>query len=131
MDARRASATPGGWIRRSYRWSKFTICFFFSSRRRHTRWNCDWSSDVCLPILRMLRETRRPCLEACLRFLLYGNEDEKQRQTAHIVYDSSSDEETSLMRSKRERIVTPLHNLNRSEERRVGKESRSRWEGEL
>src|SRR5689334_11137578 len=24
--------------------------FFFSSRRRHTRWNCDWSSDVCLPI---------------------------------------------------------------------------------
>src|SRR6267143_6864035 len=22
-------------------------CFFFSSRRRHTRWNCDWSSDVC------------------------------------------------------------------------------------
>src|SRR6266568_4275654 len=24
-----------------------TIFFFFSSRRRHTRWNCDWSSDVC------------------------------------------------------------------------------------
>src|SRR5438309_3815199 len=23
------------------------ISFFFSSRRRHTRWNCDWSSDVC------------------------------------------------------------------------------------
>src|SRR5580693_9998978 len=21
--------------------------FFFSSRRRHTWWNCDWSSDVC------------------------------------------------------------------------------------
>src|SRR6267143_4338954 len=21
--------------------------FFFSSRRRHTIWNCDWSSDVC------------------------------------------------------------------------------------
>src|SRR6266568_6024883 len=21
--------------------------FFFSSRRRHARWNCDWSSDVC------------------------------------------------------------------------------------
>src|SRR5689334_16051479 len=21
--------------------------FFFSGRRRHTRWNCDWSSDVC------------------------------------------------------------------------------------
>src|SRR3989338_9925934 len=22
-------------------------CLFFSSRRRHTRCNCDWSSDVC------------------------------------------------------------------------------------
>src|SRR5689334_24050299 len=25
----------------------FIFYFFFSSRRRHTRWNCDWSSDVC------------------------------------------------------------------------------------
>src|SRR6266481_8101936 len=24
----------------------FESFFFFSSRRRHTRWNCDWSSDV-------------------------------------------------------------------------------------
>src|SRR2546430_2872800 len=23
------------------------ILFFFSSRRRHTRFDCDWSSDVC------------------------------------------------------------------------------------
>src|SRR5690348_18318640 len=23
------------------------MCFFFSSRRRHTRWTGDWSSDVC------------------------------------------------------------------------------------
>src|SRR2546430_5766771 len=26
------------------RWHRF---FFFSSRRRHTRFDCDWSSDVC------------------------------------------------------------------------------------
>src|SRR5689334_24048030 len=26
--------------------SSFHFLFFFSSRRRHTRWNCDWSSDV-------------------------------------------------------------------------------------
>src|SRR5688572_31497573 len=29
------------------------LFFFFSSRRRHTRFDCDWSSDVCssdLPI---------------------------------------------------------------------------------
>src|SRR5439155_9761312 len=29
----------GGWIGKSV--------FFFSSRRRHTRWPRDWSSDVC------------------------------------------------------------------------------------
>src|SRR5688572_31922686 len=23
------------------------VTFFFSSRRRHTRFDCDWSSDVC------------------------------------------------------------------------------------
>src|SRR5256886_10759021 len=24
-----------------------SVVFFFSSRRRHTRFDCDWSSDVC------------------------------------------------------------------------------------
>src|SRR5207253_4256624 len=28
-----------------YRWC--VVVFFFSSRRRHTRWPRDWSSDVC------------------------------------------------------------------------------------
>src|SRR5260221_9312255 len=27
--------------------SRSNLCFFFSSRRRHTRSLCDWSSDVC------------------------------------------------------------------------------------
>src|SRR3978361_1968526 len=27
--------------------SSCMVPFCFSSRRRHTRWNCDWSSDVC------------------------------------------------------------------------------------
>src|SRR5256886_5578721 len=27
--------------------------FFFSSRRRHTRFDCDWSSDVCSSDLRI------------------------------------------------------------------------------
>src|SRR2546430_4250789 len=26
---------------------QWLIHFFFSSRRRHTRFDCDWSSDVC------------------------------------------------------------------------------------
>src|SRR5688572_22811861 len=29
-----------------------TRTFFFSSRRRHTRFDCDWSSDVCSSDLR-------------------------------------------------------------------------------
>src|SRR6266481_6796372 len=29
------------------KWRYIGFVFFFSSRRRHTRWNCDWSSDVC------------------------------------------------------------------------------------
>src|SRR2546430_6825802 len=28
--------------------------FFFSSRRRHTRFDCDWSSDVCSSDLRLV-----------------------------------------------------------------------------
>src|SRR5260370_22867356 len=35
------------------------VLFFFSSRRRHTRFKCDWSSDVCssdlLPIFQWLK----------------------------------------------------------------------------
>src|SRR2546430_5758754 len=31
------------------RWTDMVclVSFFFSSRRRHTRFDCDWSSDVC------------------------------------------------------------------------------------
>src|SRR5690348_17596445 len=37
------------------------IFFFFSSRRRHTRWTGDWSSDVCSSdLLRGPRYARRP-----------------------------------------------------------------------
>src|SRR2546430_11831675 len=31
------------------------LFFFFSSRRRHTRFDCDWSSDVCSSDLGLLR----------------------------------------------------------------------------
>src|SRR6476661_2834975 len=35
---------------------KGAICFFFfSSRRRHTRFKCDWSSDVCSSDLAAVR----------------------------------------------------------------------------
>src|SRR5256886_15123075 len=32
--------------------------FFFSSRRRHTRFDCDWSSDVCSSDLTLPREAQ-------------------------------------------------------------------------
>src|SRR2546430_14871439 len=34
--------------------------FFFSSRRRHTRFDCDWSSDVCSSDLRPPGATPAP-----------------------------------------------------------------------
>src|SRR5260370_27167829 len=39
-----------------------SLFFFFSSRRRHTRFKCDWSSDVCSSDLsrRCIRASRRP-----------------------------------------------------------------------
>src|SRR2546430_4843774 len=33
------------------------LVFFFSSRRRHTRFDCDWSSDVCSSDLRLMYKT--------------------------------------------------------------------------
>src|SRR2546427_8174076 len=39
MSRKASSFFDGAWSSRSI--------FFFSSRRRHTRFDCDWSSDVC------------------------------------------------------------------------------------
>src|SRR5688500_19491575 len=36
------------------------VCFFFSSRRRHTRLQGDWSSDVCSSDLIGANETELP-----------------------------------------------------------------------
>src|SRR2546430_14637620 len=36
-----------------------TVVFFFSSRRRHTRFDCDWSSDVCSSDLHRARQGLR------------------------------------------------------------------------
>src|SRR5690625_7362912 len=71
--------------------------FFFSSRRRHTRWPRDWSSDVCSSDL--------------LGFVLVDpRPDEKGRQykTKGLLLEN-----TGLLRE-------------RSEERRVGKECKYR-----
>src|SRR6267143_5586067 len=43
------------------------LFFFFSSRRRHTRWNCDWSSDVCSSDL-VARESQREGIDDWSQF---------------------------------------------------------------
>uniref|UniRef100_A0A0W0FZ82 Uncharacterized protein n=1 Tax=Moniliophthora roreri TaxID=221103 RepID=A0A0W0FZ82_MONRR len=43
--------------------------------------------------LRTIRERQRPCLEACLRFLLFRIEDEQQEAPLPLESESSSDEE--------------------------------------
>src|SRR3954467_4319864 len=41
-------------------------CFFFSSRRRHTRLSCDWSSDVCSSDLMIrIRDYRVTGVQTC------------------------------------------------------------------
>ncbi len=43
--------------------------------------------------LKAIRETRRPCLEACLRFLLWANEEENDRTEARNHMDSGSSDD--------------------------------------
>src|SRR5205814_7480641 len=86
--------------------SLFYFCFFFfffSSRRRHTRCLSDWSSDVCSSDLRLRVE---PVSD---EELVRAKESVKGR----LVLSSES------TAARMTRI--------RSEERRVGKECRSRW----
>src|SRR5690625_7145565 len=45
----------------------FDCCFFFSSRRRHTRWPRDWSSDVCSSDLGL-----RDGINVVIALTLYG-----------------------------------------------------------
>src|ERR671926_850521 len=44
--------------------------FFFSSRRRHTRSLCDWSSDVCSSDLKAKAQAPRPGCQAGVRAAL-------------------------------------------------------------
>src|SRR5207237_5165614 len=83
--------------------------FFFSSRRRHTRFKCDWSSDVCSSDLKInLRIAHRlPRRGDGVPF--FRRRDQRNLSQHRIVA-----------------AVNRLH-LKRSEERRVGKECRSRW----
>src|SRR2546430_12447148 len=90
--------------------------FFFSSRRRHTRFDCDWSSDVCSSDLGFLRKTSMDELPQLM----------SPRRTLKSWGSSSM---LVLRRNPPMGVMRgSFFILNtRSEERRVGKECRSRW----
>src|SRR5690348_17449147 len=96
------------------------LCFFFfSSRRRHTRWTGDWSSDVCSSDLVGL-------------IPLYAIERlERSWIEPFHVFHENLDWFVKHRRTIVESCVTTVqydHDYtHRSEERRVGKECRSRW----
>src|SRR5690242_21328857 len=91
--------------------------FFFSSRRRHTRLTCDWSSDVCSSDLRVLLSGDPT------RSLGALSEAECARVIAALDLAESMQVPVEWYAvSAGARIA-----MNRSEERRVGKECRSRW----
>src|SRR2546430_8690294 len=91
--------------------------FFFSSRRRHTRFDCDWSSDVCSSDLRQFLS--RTILLPSLICKLY-----EQAVPLLVAQTGGAPAYDLLIRGGR--VIDPSQSL-RSEERRVGKEGRSRW----
>src|SRR5690242_20764224 len=88
----------------------FFFFFFFSSRRRHTRLTCDWSSDVCSSDLDPLVDRTSLPSAACERI---------PRRLGHLCRAPHGGRCASRL------VGCAGH--HRSEERRVGKECRSRW----
>src|SRR2546421_8555261 len=94
------------------------LFFFFSSRRRHTRSDRDWSSDVCssdlicAPSILQTLETFGPPVT-----VVRGNCD------SHFDWPLRLDLRRNGIRLRLVHIPPD----DRSEERRVGKECRSRW----
>src|SRR5256885_5871016 len=89
--------------------------FFFSSRRRHTRLQGDWSSDVCSSDL--CTRSSAPEFSAEYYFPSWFNIG-----PLNLGFVNSLAPRVVLSFSK---IRPP--DTDRSEERRVGKECRSRW----
>src|SRR5690606_40891337 len=97
------------------------IFFFFSSRRRHTRFSRDWSSDVCSSDLRVLvhaesRSVVRHPVEA----------EEAQEADLEVVGVPLLQAHHLAARDLPGHVGGTQVAEARSEERRVGKECRSR-----
>src|SRR5260370_18117184 len=94
------------------------MVFFFSSRRRHTRFKCDWSSDVCSSDLVCL--PGKAYLGLNLKVI-----PQASSETDKLI-DAAVSAEPVKAPSSVKIAVTATRDM-RSEERRVGKECRSRW----
>src|SRR5256885_10979565 len=92
--------------------------FFFSSRRRHTRLQGDWSSDVCSSDLMC----GGPC-EYIGSIHAVTRRPESSCVTPSISFDVPPRFAISTTTKAAAKIAATI----RSEERRVGKECRSRW----
>src|SRR5256885_8996784 len=93
---------------------------FFSSRRRHTRLQGDWSSDVCSSDLESSQKRVKD------RISSLHSKIAETREEFEISHKQHQQVLTDLARVSAELEELREENL-RSEERRVGKECRSRW----
>src|SRR2546430_3182853 len=98
---------------------------FFASRSRHTRFDCAWSSDVCSSDL-----TKLPSILS----MVTGSWRRHESEESPVPKSSSATPHPSprsrrINASARTRFATVAFSVSskRSEERRVGKECRSRW----
>src|SRR5690606_39737670 len=92
--------------------------FFFSSRRRHTSFSRDWSSDVCSSDLSLKRRHQ------LARGINLDRQPPIGRGGDTVGQALGADTQTrEILRPGRDHAP----GLLRSEERRVGKECRGRW----
>src|SRR5947207_12220165 len=105
--------------------SASTYAFFFSSRRRHTRSLCDWSSDVCSSDLR-LKSSSVPVL-----FNPFKNNENNCKNCGNEFFKTLKFEQKYCKNCFYSYIRDTTGNDKyldayiRSEERRVGKECRT------
>src|SRR6266567_4211323 len=65
---------------------EFVFFFFFSSRRRHTRFDCDWSSDVCSSDLLDERDHGEGQLKA-------ENHLAEDEQRSHLIFAGNANDQ--------------------------------------